>query len=334
MNESIYTELQKRLPHSRILPDEPLSEHTTFRIGGPADFLVQPSDEEEIAKAAAFCKAESIPFYVIGNGSNLLAADQGFRGVILQLGRSWSDVKVSGSRIDAQSGAMLVGIARTAFEASLTGLEFASGIPGTLGGGVRMNAGAYGGEMKDVVRSVRMLSADGQIEEYPGSRMEFGYRTSIAESGEWIILASCLELIEGDPAKIRARMEELRDQRNAKQPLEKPSAGSTFKRPAGYFAGKLIQDAGLRGFRIGGAQVSEKHCGFVINAGGASAADVRALMHHVQKTVYEQSGVFLEPEVRMIGEFDDGLELSAHREAGPAVQAIEKENCGGSEAGV
>ena len=230
MNESIYTELQKRLPHSRILPDEPLSEHTTFRIGGPADFLVQPSDEEEIAKAAAFCKAESIPFYVIGNGSNLLAADQGFRGVILQLGRSWSDVKVSGSRIDAQSGAMLVGIARTAFEASLTGLEFASGIPGTLGGG-------------------------GQIEEYPGSRMEFGYRTSIAESGEWIILASCLELIEGDPAKIRARMEELRDQRNAKQPLEKPSAGSTFKRPAGYFAGKLIQDAGLRGFRIGGGRV-------------------------------------------------------------------------------
>ena len=311
MNESIYKELQKRLPCGKVLPDEPMSEHTTFRIGGPADFMAVPSNEEEIAAAASFCRAESIPFYVVGNGSNLLVADRGFRGVILQLGRSWSQVTASGRQIEAQSGAMLAGIARTALASSLTGLEFASGIPGTLGGGVRMNAGAYGGEMKDAVKRVRMLGADGQIAEYAGDQMGFGYRTSIAENGEWIILSSLLELEEGDSEKIRGRMEELREQRNAKQPMEKPSAGSTFKRPEGYFAGKLIQDAGLRGFRIGGAQVSEKHCGFVINAGSATASDVRALMRHVQETVFEQFQVRLEPEVRMIGDFDSETEADA-----------------------
>ncbi len=302
MSDTLYRELLERVP-SGVYRDVPMRDHTTFRIGGPADFLVTPSREEEIAQTAGFCRQEGIPFYVIGNGSNLLVSDSGFRGVILQLGRSWSRVGQTGNRIEAQSGALLSGISRTAQTASLTGLEFASGIPGTLGGGVRMNAGAYGGELKDVVRSVRMLDQDGNAVERSGEQMGFSYRTSIAESGDLIILSSVLELEEGDPQKIQERMEELREQRTSKQPLDKPSAGSTFKRPRDNFAGKLIMDAGLRGYRCGGAQVSEKHCGFVINTGNATAEDVRQLMAHIQETVFEQSGIMLEPEVRMIGDF-------------------------------
>lgn len=282
---------------------EPMSLHTTFRIGGPADLFVTPGSIQAVADSIRICKETQTPYAVIGNGSNLLVSDTGYRGVIIQIGRNLNQVSVNGEEIRAQAGAMLSVIAKTALSESLTGFEFASGIPGTLGGAAVMNAGAYGGEMKDVLTEVTVLTREGEIRTVPAEKLEMGYRTSLAAKNGWIILEAVLKFQKGDAEAIRGRMEELKMQRVTKQPLDLPSAGSTFKRPEGYFAGKLIMDAGLRGFTVGGAQISEKHCGFVVNKGGATAEDVRNLICAVQKKVQEDAGVKLEPEVKFLGEF-------------------------------
>ncbi len=282
---------------------EPMSLHTTFRIGGPADLFVTPGSIQAVADSIRICKETQTPYAVIGNGSNLLVSDTGYRGVIIQIGRNLNQVSVNGEEIRAQAGAMLSVIAKTALSESLTGFEFASGIPGTLGGAAVMNAGAYGGEMKDVLTEVTVLTREGEIRTIPAEKLEMGYRTSLAAKNGWIILEAVLKFQKGDAEAIRGRMEELKMQRVTKQPLDLPSAGSTFKRPEGYFAGKLIMDAGLRGFTVGGAQISEKHCGFVVNKGGATAEDVRNLICAVQKKVQEDAGVKLEPEVKFLGEF-------------------------------
>ena len=282
---------------------EPMSLHTTFRIGGPADLFVTPGSIQAVADSIRICKETQTPYAVIGNGSNLLVSDTGYRGVIIQIGRNLNQVSVNGEEIRAQAGAMLSVIAKTALSESLTGFEFASGIPGTLGGAAVMNAGAYGGEMKDVLTEVTVLTREGEIRTVPAEKLEMGYRTSLAAKNGWIILEAVLKFQKGDAEAIRGRMDELKMQRVTKQPLDLPSAGSTFKRPEGYFAGKLIMDAGLRGFTVGGAQISEKHCGFVVNKGGATAEDVRNLICAVQKKVQEDAGVKLEPEVKFLGEF-------------------------------
>ncbi len=279
-----------------------LKKHTTFRIGGPADFFVLPRREEEIAEVVKICKEAQIPWYILGNGSNLLVSDRGFRGVIIQLFKNFNQVIVEGTDITAQAGAPNAVVAKHALEAQLTGFEFAAGIPGTMGGAAVMNAGAYGGEMKNIIGEVTVLDEKGQILILPKEKLEMGYRTSIIAKKGYVVLKVKLHLQRGEKKAIRDRMEELKEYRISKQPLEYPSAGSTFKRPEGYFAGKLIMDAGLRGFSIGGAQVSEKHCGFVINKGDATAADVKMLMEEIQRRVKEQFGVQLEPEVKRLGE--------------------------------
>ncbi|MBQ6322939.1 MAG: UDP-N-acetylmuramate dehydrogenase [Lachnospiraceae bacterium] len=287
----------------QVLTDEPMKNHTSFRIGGPADYFVMPRDEKALLAAIAAAKDAGIPYTVIGNGTNLLVGDKGYRGVIIQLYKNFANLRVEGERILASSGVLLSAAARLALRNALTGMEFASGIPGTLGGAVVMNAGAYGGEMKDIVESVRLLKPDGSITLFSGEEMQFSYRSSRAAREEDIILGAVLKLTKGDMEAIRLRMEELKEMRTSKQPLDLPSAGSTFKRPAGYFAGKLIMDAGMRGFRVGGAMVSEKHCGFVVNIGDATASDVVGVMEAVGQKVQEQFQVTLEPEVKRIGEF-------------------------------
>ena len=284
-----------------VLFEEPMSRHTTFRIGGPARYFVKPTECSQVSELIRYLRAEGIPCFLLGNGSNLLVSDAGYRGVIIQLYKNLNRIEVDGKCIRAQAGALLSAIAACALQHSLTGLEFASGIPGTLGGGTIMNAGAYGGELKDVLRSVRVLTQDGEEEQLTIAQMEMRYRGSRMKDEKMIILEAEMELNCGDAAAIRTRMDELKEQRLSKQPLEYPSAGSTFKRPEGYFAGKLIQDAGLRGFRVGDAQVSEKHCGFVINRGNATAAQVRELIAAVQKKVDEDFHVHLEEEVLYLG---------------------------------
>ena len=284
MRQELYTGLCEIAGTGQVYQNEPMSRHTTFRIGGPADVFVVPESTQALAKTVSFCRTNQVPFYILGNGSNLLVGDKGYRGVMIQIYRNLNDIQVRGEKICAQAGAMLSVIAKQALANALTGFEFASGIPGTLGGAVMMNAGAYGGEIKDVFQEALVL-------------------TPVVEKRNYIVLEATLKLHLGDEAAIRQRMEELKLQRTTKQPLDLPSAGSTFKRPEGYFAGKLIMDAGLRGFSVGGAQVSEKHCGFVVNKGGATAADVRELMRQVTERVETQFGVTLEPEVKMLGDF-------------------------------
>ena len=286
-----------------ILVAEPMKNHTTFRIGGPADALALPKTPEEVAEVVRFCHEHAQPYYVLGNGSNLLVSDEGYRGLVLQLYRNFNDIQVNGETITVQSGAMLAAVARTAYQTGLTGLEFASGIPGPIGGAVVMNAGAYGGEMKNVLKEVTVLTKEGEVLVIPAKALELGYRTSVIPKNGWIVLGAVLQLKKGDQEQILARMEELKEQRITKQPLDLPSAGSTFKRPEGYFAGKLIMDAGLRGFTVGGAQVSEKHCGFVVNRGNSTAADVWELICEVKRRVKEMTGVELEPEVKLLGDF-------------------------------
>ena len=286
-----------------ILVAEPMKNHTTFRIGGLADALALPKTPEEVAEVVRFCHEHAQPYYVLGNGSNLLVSDEGYRGLVLQLYRNFNDIQVNGETITVQSGAMLAAVARTAYQTGLTGLEFASGSPGTIGGAVVMNAGAYGGEMKNVLKEVTVLTKEGEVLVIPAKALELGYRTSVIPKNGWIVLGAVLQLKKGDQEQILARMEELKEQRITKQPLDLPSAGSTFKRPEGYFAGKLIMDAGLRGFTVGGAQVSEKHCGFVVNRGNATAADVWELICEVKRRVKEMTGVELEPEVKLLGDF-------------------------------
>ena len=299
---NIYEELCKIVSEDQILKDEPMDKHTTFRAGGKVDYLVMPSNEEQVRDLVLLLKKENVPYYVMGNGSNLLVRDQGFKGVIIQIARKMNQIRVEGETIYAQAGALLSKIAAQALGEGLTGFEFASGIPGTLGGAVMMNAGAYGGEMKQVIVNACVLTSAGEIAVIPADLMELGYRTSVFAKNQDIILSAQLKLEYGNEVVIREYMDELKEQRVSKQPLEYPSAGSTFKRPEGYFAGKLIQDAGLRGFQVGGAQVSEKHCGFVINKDHATATDILSLMEQVSDKVEEKFGVRLEPEVKIIGE--------------------------------
>lgn len=299
----LYSSLCTITKEENILRDEPMCRHTTFRVGGPADYFVTPQSVEEIRGILAVCRKENVPYYIVGNGSNLLVGDGGFRGVVLQIFKKMNDVRVEGERVTAQAGVLLSKVASAAYNASLTGLEFAAGIPGTLGGAVRMNAGAYGGEMKQVLESAVVLTQEGELLTIPVEELGLAYRTSVVEKKDYVVVEATLRLKKGDQAAIREVMDDLKQRRVTKQPLEFGSAGSTFKRPEGYFAGKLIEDAGLRGFRIGDAQVSEKHCGFVINRGNATAAQVCKLMQEVVKKVKETSGVTLEPEVKRIGEF-------------------------------
>lgn len=302
MNQNFYDKLNNVIAKDSILTDEPMSRHTTFRVGGPADFFVTPKAKEEVRDVIRICKEAGMPYYIIGNGSNLLVSDAGYRGVIVQIYKEMNEVKVEGDLVKAQAGALLSGIAAKALGAELSGFEFASGIPGTIGGACVMNAGAYGGEMKDVLEFVTVLTGEGKIIELGRNELELGYRTSVIAKKGYIVLGAVLKLERGDGEKIKTYMDELKEKRVTKQPLEYPSAGSTFKRPEGYFAGKLIEDAGLRGFQVGGAQVSEKHCGFVINRDHATAADIMELMRQVQIRVKENSGVDLEPEVKRLGD--------------------------------
>ncbi|MCI7627028.1 MAG: UDP-N-acetylmuramate dehydrogenase [Blautia glucerasea] len=303
MKQRLIEELTELLGNDRVLTNEPMSRHTTFRIGGPADLFLLPNTVEEIKKIREICIQEQESYFILGNGSNLLVSDSGFRGVIIQTYRNLAQIQVEEDCIRAQAGALLSGIAQAAKAASLTGFEFAAGIPGTLGGAVVMNAGAYGGEMKDVLKEATVLDSEGQIRRISAGKLAMGYRTSVIKEAGYMVLEAVISLKKGDPDQIRETMKDLTQRRISKQPLEYPSAGSTFKRPEGYFAGKLIMDSGLRGYTHGGAQVSEKHCGFVINTGGATARDVCELMEHVQKTVYEKYNVKLEPEVKFLGDF-------------------------------
>ena len=303
-------QLKQQLQAAGILykENEPLSAHCTFRIGGPADLFVMPRDEDQLCQTVQFCKQSEIRYYLLGNGSNILFADEGFRGAVIDVSAEAAGMGLSiyqnadGDYISAPAGLKLSELCKFALQHGYTGLEFAYGIPGTVGGAVYMNAGAYGGEMKDVLASVDVLTQDLEIKTIPAAELNLGYRySSIPEKG-YIVLGATLQLKKGNIAEIRGRMAELAEQRRAKQPLQYPSAGSTFKRPEGYFAGKLVQDAGLKGKTIGGAQVSEKHSGFLINIGGATAQDILDLIAFCQKEVKDKFGVTLETEVKIVGE--------------------------------
>ena len=302
MNDQFLTELQNVMGGSGIFKEEPMKKHTTFRVGGPADVLVQP-DETALAAILALCRQYHVSYSFIGNGSNLLVGDKGIRGVVIEMTDPMGNIEVDGTKITAQAGAMLSKIANTAASNGLGGMEFAAGIPGSVGGAVVMNAGAYGGEMKDIIEKVYVLDENGAQLELDRDALDLGYRHSCIPEKKYIVTKVVLELVPRNEAEIRSEMKELNEKRAEKQPLQYPSAGSTFKRPEGYFAGKLIMDAGLRGYQVGGAQVSEKHCGFVINKGDATAADICQLMRDVSDKVQAQFGVVLEPEVKMIGEF-------------------------------
>lgn len=300
MNDKEFEQLLRfAVGAGEVLAEEPLAAHTTFAIGGPAQWLVVPTSENEVRAVAALCREHEVDLRVLGLGSNILAADAGVRGVVLKLADSFARIEVRDSLILAQAGASNAQVARIACEAGLAGYEFASGIPGTVGGAAIMNAGAYDGEFSGVCTSVRCLTPQGDVLEVPADQAQWSYRHSMMADRGYVVLGVTLQLRSDDPDAVQARVDELTQRREEKQPLEMPSAGSTFKRPQGYFAGKLIQDAGLRGYRVGGAQVSEKHTGFVVNAGGATAADVLALIADVQQRVFEAEGVRLEPEVRM-----------------------------------
>lgn len=292
--------LKTKLPENILFENEEMKRYTTFKIGGPVDLLVKPNTYKQISEIIKLCKEYQVPYYILGNGSNLLVSDEGYRGVVIQVYSHLADVKVEGHQITAQAGALLAKVATAAMEHSLTGLEFAHGIPGTLGGAVVMNAGAYGGEMKQVLVSCKVLDEGGNILTLSNEDLELGYRTSIIQRANYIVLEATMALQPGEKEQIKATMKDLMGRRKEKQPLDKPSAGSTFKRPEGYFAGKLIMDSNLRGYQIGGAKVSDKHCGFVVNDGGATCKDVEALIGHVQRTVHKKFGVMLETEVKVL----------------------------------
>lgn len=304
MEYNIYKDLCQFTKEENVKIKEPMKLHTTFRIGGEADYFVMPQSSEEIKNIVTLCKERKVPYFVCGNGSNLLVSDAGYRGVVIQLGNKFAHSKredIDGHYVRIQAGAMLTVVANKICKAGYTGMEFAVGIPGTVGGAVAMNAGAYGGEMKDVISSAMVLSKDGEIISLTKEELQLGYRSSIITKENYVLLEVVLKLNPGNPEEIKAICDRNTQARIEKQPLEYPSAGSTFKRPEGYFAGKLIMDAGLRGYSIGDAQVSEKHCGFLINRKEATATQMLALIHHVQKTVKEMYNVSLEPEVKFLG---------------------------------
>lgn len=303
MSKNISVQIEKIVGSERLKVDEPMKLHTTFRIGGKADYYAQPQNAEEIEKIITICKKENLPYYIIGNGSNLLVGDKGYRGLIMEIGHHMSSIQIEGTKITAQAGAILSKIANLALEAGLAGFEFASGIPGTFGGAVVMNAGAYEGEIKQVIEDVTVLTKEGNIKRLSKEELELGYRTSCIALKEYLVLEGTINLETGIKEQIKERIFELKKQRIEKQPLEYPSAGSTFKRPEGYFAGKLIMDAGLKGYQIGAAQVAEKHCGFLINRKDATATEMIQLIEFVKKEVKKQFGVELETEIKMLGEF-------------------------------
>lgn len=302
LNKSeVYKELLNIFEEKNIFKDELMKSHTSFKIGGPADFFVVPSNMQQLQKVIKFLKNSNLEYYILGNGSNLLVKDEGYRGVIIQVYKNLSNVEIVDTTVKAQAGVLLSTLANKVYKESLTGMEFASGIPGTLGGAVCMNAGAYGGEMKQVVQSVTVINNEGDFQVLGYDELELGYRTSIIQKKGFVVVDVELQLTKGNQEEIKSYMNDLTNRRKTKQPLELASAGSTFKRPTGYYAGKLIMDSGLRGYRIGDAQISEKHCGFVVNLGNAKAEDVLSLISYVQKTVKGKYGVDLEPEVRIIG---------------------------------
>ncbi|HHW49412.1 MAG TPA: UDP-N-acetylmuramate dehydrogenase [Clostridiaceae bacterium] len=282
--------------------DEPMKNHTSFKIGGNADILVTPENSVQIAKVVEVCRREGIPFFVMGNGTNIIVRDKGIRGVVIKTCGKFERYAVEDTMIEAESGILLSKLADVALEHGLTGLEFASGIPGSLGGAVVMNAGAYDGEMKDVVVKTEYIDKDGLIKILEGDEHLFGYRTSVIQEEGGIVLRSWLKLQKGNKEDIKALMDNLNWRRKSKQPLEMPSAGSVFKRPPGFFTGKLIEDCGLKGYRIGGAEISTKHCGFIVNVGGATANDVINLIRHIQERIKSEYGIELKTEVKIVGE--------------------------------
>jgi len=300
--DKIYRQFLNIMNEENILVDEEMSKHTSFKIGGPADLLLLPQNIEEIQGIIKICQEEEVPYFVMGNGSNLLVRDKGMRCVVIKIADNFSDVFISGTSVVAKSGILLSTLSKKVLKESLRGLEFASGIPGTLGGAVTMNAGAYDGEMKDVVKSCKILDGKGAVIELSFEELELGYRSSIIQEKDYIVLEVRLELEKGNYDEIKGKIDEFTKRRTTKQPLHLPSAGSTFKRPKGYFTGKLIQDANLKGVKIGGAQVSELHSGFIVNVDNASARDVLDLIDHIQKTIMDKFGVELHPEVRVVGE--------------------------------
>ncbi|WMJ90170.1 UDP-N-acetylmuramate dehydrogenase [Anaerocolumna sp. MB42-C2] len=305
MNEAFYQKLRMILDDRQIMIEEPLARHTTFLIGGPARFLVLPESAQEVAAAVKLCMTENMPYYIMGNGSNLLVSDKGYRGTVIKLGKSFGKVFIDEEKytVRAEAGVLLSKLANEIAEHSLTGFEFAAGIPGTLGGAVTMNAGAYDGDMKQTILEAVLLDKDGNILRLNKEELKMGYRTTIIQENHYIVLEALFGFKPGIKEDILSKIKELNARRREKQPLEYPSAGSTFKRPEGYYAGKLIMDSGLRGYQVGNAQVSEKHCGFVINTGGATAGEVKTLISDVIEIVNNKFGVVLEPEVKLLGEF-------------------------------
>ncbi len=303
LNTGMYGYIENIIPKERMLFDEPMSRHTTFRVGGAAECMVLIEREEELLKLVPYLNQIEQDYFILGNGSNLLVGDKGYRGIVIKLGEGMNRITVEGNHIYVQAGALLSRTAAVARDAELSGMEFAAGIPGSIGGGVVMNAGAYDGEMKQITESVKVMDQEGRILVLDNDTMEFGYRTSIIKNRPFIVLEVVLRMQAGRKDEIQTKMDELMARRQSKQPLNYPSAGSTFKRPEGYFAGKLIMDAGMRGYRIGDAQVSDKHCGFVVNIGNASAADVKEVIEEVQERVKERFHVNLEPEVIFLGDF-------------------------------
>ena len=303
LNTGMYGYIENIIPKERMLFDEPMSRQTTFRVGGAAACMVLIEREEELLKLVPYLNQIEQDYFILGNGSNLLVGDKGYRGIVIKLGEGMNRITVEGDHIYVQAGALLSRTAAVARDAELSGMEFAAGIPGSIGGGVVMNAGAYDGEMKQITESVKVMDQEGRILVLDNDTMEFGSRTSIIKNRPFIVLEVVLRMQAGRKDEIQTKMDELMARRQSKQPLNYPSAGSTFKRPEGYFAGKLIMDAGMRGYRIGDAQVSDKHCGFVVNIGNASAADVKEVIEEVQERVKERFHVNLEPEVIFLGDF-------------------------------
>lgn len=303
MEKEKYSKLLENLAgKENVKVDEPMKNHTSFKIGGPADFLVTPCSVESICEIIKLCNNEKLPIFIMGNGTNLLVSDKGIRGVVVKIYDNLNSCFVKEDYIEAYAGILLSKLSDIALENELAGLEFASGIPGTLGGAVAMNAGAYGGEMKDVVVETEFIDKSGNIKVIRGNEHQFGYRTSFIQKQSGIAVRTVIKLKKGDRASIKALIDDLTARRQDKQPLEMPSAGSVFKRPEGYFAGKLIEDCGLRGYSIGGAQVSEKHCGFIVNKGDATSKDILDLIRYIQKTVKDKFNVELQTEIRLVGE--------------------------------
>lgn len=308
--EDFYIKLIEKIEHTQVLRDEPLANHTSFKVGGPAYFVVQPRTADEVIYVINLCKARNMPFYIIGNGSNLLVGDKGYEGTIIKLNEEFSDVDIdpipredNSYIVNVKAGISLSKFAKILAGEGLAGFEFAAGIPGTVGGAITMNAGAYGGEIKDCINSVTVLDKECNLIFLNKEELDLGYRSSIIQKNGYIVLEASFVFEKGNPDEILEKITELNNRRKEKQPLEYPSAGSTFKRPEGYYAGKLIMDSGLSGYSMGGAQVSKKHCGFIINTGNATAEDIRSLIQHVKDVVKDKFEVTLEQEVKMLGNF-------------------------------